>query len=143
VGWDQSFCSLFAEVVVAQELVVDIERAMDEDAMDDAEGLARELRETAGRAEELIATVGPWAPSEVATAAIGTLLDLDGRAGSQYLRFLTENRRPALARARELRADIAEAALTANAGLAELAVRGLACPGHELVLEEPPVEPSP
>lgn len=143
VGWDESFCALFAEVVVAQELVVDIERALDEDAMDDAEGLARELRQTAGRGEELIATVGPWAPSDVATAAIATLLDLDGRAGSQYLRFLTENRRPALARARELRADISQAVLTANAGLAELDVRGLTCPGHELGLETPSVEPSP
>ena len=45
VGWDDAFCSIFADVVVAQELAIDIERALEEENARDARGLARDLRD--------------------------------------------------------------------------------------------------
>ena len=136
-GWDASFCAAFIEVVIAQELAVDIERALDEDARGDARALAAELTTTAPAAAELLAAVPAWQPGQDALGEMTSLMDAGRRAGEQYLRYLTGNRRRALTRARELRDAIRDTVPAANTALALLAEEGLSCPGHSLELESP------
>ncbi len=46
--------AVFADVVVAQELAIDIERAIDEENPRDAKGLARDLRDITADAQGLM-----------------------------------------------------------------------------------------
>lgn len=136
-GWDAAFCAAFEEVVIAQELAVDIERAMDEDATDDARALAEELSTTAPAASELLGAVPAWPPGQDALGEMSSLMDAGRRAAEQYVRYLTTNRRRALTRARELRDAIRDTVPAANLALVQLAEQGLSCRGQTLELESP------
>jgi hypothetical protein len=137
IGWDVAFCRAMTEVVIAQELVVDIERAIDDDARREALGLARELVLVAGGATQLLADVPDWAASDDAVASLTGLMDLGGRAAAEYERYLDDGPRRALRRARNLRRENADAVPVVNEQLQPLADAGLACPGTPLEVESP------
>jgi len=136
VGWDNAFCSVFADVVVAQELVIDVERALDEENFRDARGLARDLRDITADATALLAELPDWERATQATLEIATLIDLGGRAGTEYGAYFADDAR-ALRRARTLRREILDGTPAANEALAELADLGIDCEGQPLVLEQP------
>ena len=136
VGWDNAFCAIFADAVVAQELVIDVERALEEEALRDARLLARDLRDTTAEATTLLAGLPDWEPGARATLEIATLIDLGGRAGAEYGAYFGEDLR-ALRRARNLRREIANQTPGANESLAGLAELGIICEGLPLVLERP------
>lgn len=135
VGWDVAFCRLLGETVIAHELVIDVQRALDEGNQRDARLLAQELRDTAAAAQQSLAELADWQPAEDAVLAITTLLDLDARAGEQYGQHFAENSRAALRRARSLRREVAAEVPEANTELASLGQSGLSCPGINLQLE--------
>jgi hypothetical protein len=135
--WKRDFCAAFSEVVIAQELVVDIERALEEDEREDALALARELQGTAAAASQLIEDVEQWEPAQETLVETATLLDLATRIGRHYARGLERNRRPAFARAREVADEMRPTVERANEALEELAELGLRCSDNELVLESP------
>lgn len=137
VGWDNAFCGVFADAAVAQELVIDIERALDEANVKDAKGLARELRDTTADGTTLLADLPDWDQAQDAALEIATLIDLGGRAGTEYGTFFTDDSRSALRRARALRKEIENETPAANAALAGLADLGIECEGFPLVLETP------
>jgi hypothetical protein len=133
VGWDDAFCAVFSDAVIAQELIIDIERALEEANVRDARGLARDLRDTAADATELLADLPVWEPATAATAAIASLIDLDGRAGAEYGTYFTDG--TALRRARTLRRQVLAETPQANETLAELAALGITCGDLQLQLE--------
>lgn len=138
VGWDDAFCEVFSDAVVAQELVIDVDRALDEENFRDARALARELREVTADAAAGLAELPAWEPASDATAAIASLVDLGARAGAEYgTWFADQDARNALRRARALRRQVAAETPAANDALAELAGVGITCTGLELVLEQP------
>ena len=59
-GWDAAFCTAFEEVVIAQELAVDIGRALAEENTADARALASELITTTESATALLGDVTGW-----------------------------------------------------------------------------------
>ena len=136
VGWDNAFCAVFADVVVAQELVIDIERALDEENVRDARGLARDLRDIAADATTLLADLPDWDPGAAATLEVAALIDLGGRTGAEYGAFFTDETRNALRRARNLRREMGDATPAANGEFAALADLGITCQGIPLRLEE-------
>lgn len=136
VGWENAFCSVFADAVVAQELVIDIERALEEEDFRDARLLARDLRDITADATTLLAEVPEWEPAAPATSEIVRLIDLGARAGTEYGAYFTDDAR-ALRRARNLRQEILRGTPAANEALAELDTLGIVCEGQPLVLEQP------
>jgi len=136
-GWDTAFCATFAEVQVAQELLVDVERALDEDETRDARGLARELGTTAAAATALIASMPAWTDGATALTGMGTLMELGAGAAAEYETYFADDARAALRRARNLGRDNGRAVPAANAALDDLAAAGVSCPGTVLVLEAP------
>ena len=136
VGWDNAFCSLFADAVVAQELVIDVERALDEEDFRDARLLARDLRDITADATTLLADLPAWEPAAQTTTQIANLIDLGTRAGTEYGAYFGADLR-ALRRARNLRREILDRTPAANEALAELAALGIVCEGQPLVLERP------
>ncbi len=136
-GWDVAFCAMLGEAVIAQELVVDVERAMDEGANRDARQLARELGETALGAATLLEALPDWDGGQDALLELGALLDLDSRAGPEYESYLVDGKRGALRRARDLRREIETSVPRANEQLDLLTEMGMSCPDTTLVLESP------
>jgi hypothetical protein len=128
---------MFAEARIAQELLVDIERALDEDATRDARGLARELRRVAQDTTILIDEIPTWSDATEALLGVATLLDLGGQAAAEYDSYLGEESRAALRRARRLERDNADAVPGTNRALGDLADMGVECPDGPLVLETP------
>lgn len=122
---------------MAQQLVVDVPRALAEDEPEDALALARELRATALRARELIEAVPAWARAQPALAEMDRLADMGSRVGRFYVRFLDEGRRPARARAQDLTADMPPVVDEVHSSLDDLAALGLHCPPFGLNLESP------
>ena len=137
IGWDVAFCELMTDAVVAQELLVDIERAMGEDALRDARLLAHELSLIATHAGELVPDVPDWQPAQDALADLATLMELDAQAAAEYLTYFQNERRPALRRARAARDEVASQLPGANDNLQVLADLGISCPGTPLQLESP------
>lgn len=137
IGWDVAFCAMLGEAVIAQELVVDVARAIDEGADRDARQLARELNEAASYASTLSEALPEWDGGQDALIEIAALMDLDARAGTAYQSFLTDGSRAALRRARNLRGEIETGVPRANAQLGLLVEMGMSCPGGTLVLESP------
>ncbi len=137
-GWDADFCSAFAEVVPAQELAVDVGRALDEDDDDDALGLARELESSGEAATEMLANLPQWEPAQAAVDQLTELMDMAQRMGRSYRRFMEDNRGPALERAQGIGAEMRP---LVDSVLADLGVlsdeEGLGCPGMEFALESP------
>jgi hypothetical protein len=136
-GWDAAFCAMFAEARIAQELLVDIERALDEGNVRDARGLARELRQVAQNATVLIDEIPAWDEAGDVLLDIATLLDLGGQAAVEYDTYLGEDSRPALRRARGLGRENGQAVPGTNAELEDLAAAGVECPDGPLGLESP------
>jgi hypothetical protein len=135
VGWDDAFCAIFADVVVAQELVVDIERAIDEENMRDARLLARDLRAITTDAKTLMESLPEWEDAQGTTTEIAELVDLQSRVAAEYLAFFNDEG-GTLRRARNLRRQVSRATPSANESLAELATMGIVCDDQPLVLEE-------
>lgn len=136
-GWDASFCAMFVQAVDAQQLVVDVERALDEGARRDARLLADELIVSASGATDAIAALPEWSDATATVIAIAGLMDLGERAGAEYHAWFANGRKAALRRARVLRAENGTQVPGANAGLARLADAGLVCQDLPLVLEAP------
>ena len=136
-GWDEGFCSALAETVISMELVVDVPRALDEGATDDALGLARELRDTAPAAAELVAAVEEWDTAQPTLGQLVAVLDVAERIGRQYTRYLEDQRNASLERATELSEDISALVADTNEELAALAATGVDCPPNALALESP------
>jgi hypothetical protein len=135
--WDIEFCSAFTEVAIAQELVVDIERAIAEEEREDALALARELRGTTTVAEELLGVLEEWAPAQDALSGMASLMDVDDRIGRQYIRWLDGGRNPARRRARELADETKPIVRDVNSALAQLTEIGVRCSDRDLLLESP------
>jgi hypothetical protein len=135
VGWDNAFCAIFADLSVGQELAVDIERAIDEENPGDAKGLARDLRDITADGVGLMEGLPAWEDAADATQQVTTLLDLHGRAATEYLAYFNEET-TTLRRARNLRRQISRATPAANEVFAELETLGIACDDQPLVIEE-------
>ena len=128
-GWDDAFCVAFDELVVAQQLARDIGRALADEAPEDAVGLTHELGRTVTGVRTLLTELPEWDGAEDAQAAINALLAEDEQLVTFYVRFLEEDRAPALERARESEAALRDQAVPAvETELAQLANEGLACP---------------
>ena len=138
LGWDISFCAMFSGAVDAQQLVVDVERAMAEGNNHDARLLADELIQSAADTTALLTpALGAWLDAEGAIGGISTLMDLGARAGTEYHSWFADGKRAALRRARDLRLENGAQTPAVNTDLAALAGLGLSCPGTPLVLEAP------
>jgi len=135
VGWDDAFCGVFADVVVAQELAIDIERAIDEENPRDARGLARDLRDITTDAQGLMEGLPEWDDAADVTAELTALLDLYARTSAEYLAYFNEET-GTLRRARNLRRMIGRATPGANESFAELETLGIECDDQPLVIEE-------
>ena len=137
LGWDASFCAMFVQAVDAQQLLVDVERALDEGANRDARLLADELIQSASAATDAIAGLPDWSDGAATVIAIAGLMDLGERAGAEYHAWFANGRKAALRRARDLRSENGSQVTAANNGLADLADAGLACLDVPLILEAP------
>jgi len=137
LGWDASFCAMFVQAVDAQQLLVDVERALDEGANRDARLLADELIVSASGAADAIAALSEWPDATATVVAVAGLMDLGQRAGTEYHAWFASGKKAALGRARDLRSENGAQVPGANAGMAELANAGLTCPDVPLVLEAP------
>ncbi|MEO6349333.1 MAG: hypothetical protein ABIP53_01655 [Candidatus Limnocylindrales bacterium] len=137
VGWDSAFCQLFGSVVIAQELIIDIERAIAEENVKDARGLARDLRDTASETTALLADVPVWDEAAALSEAIAGLSDLYTRAGDEYVATYAQESRAALRRARALRKQVTDATPGVNGMLADLSDLGVSCDDLALQLEQP------
>lgn len=137
LGWDLSFCTMFAQAVSAQQLLVDVERAMAVGNNHDARLLADELVQTANDTIDLADGLVVWQPAQGAIADIASLMDLGARAGTEYHSWFADDKRAALRRARDLRTQNGGQVPTTNDELATLADLGLTCPDTPLVLEAP------
>ena len=137
VGWDDNFCAVFADVFVAQQLVIDVERALAEQNVRDARGLARELRDTTAHGTSLLTGLAVWESGQQATLEVTKLLDLGSKAGDEYGTYFSTASLTSLRRARGFRRQIGTETPGANAAFAELTQIGITCPDNELVLESP------
>ena len=135
VGWDDGFCAIFADVAVGQELVIDIERAIDEENAKDAKGLARDLRNISEDATGLMEGLPEWEDGADAKEKVTSLLDLYVKAANEYLAFYNEEG-GTLRRARGFRRQIARATPAANDTFAELETLGITCDDQPLIIEE-------
>jgi hypothetical protein len=137
-GWDATFCAAYTDIVVAQELARDIGRALDEDSKQDAIGLARELEATVVGVRTTLTALPAWPGGEQLLSAVNAMLDTDEELVTNYLRFLEENRDPALDRAHERETALREEIVPAvEVALAELAAAGFSCPGLNFTLDKP------
>ena len=135
-GWDIAFCTALADATVAHELLIDIERALDDDAKDDAAGLAAELAQSAPLAATEVDELRNWEAAADVKAGLAALLDLDAQAGASYVtHFGPDGRKADLREARKVRRQVKKALPDVNADLAALAEMGVSCPGASLALE--------
>ena len=135
VGWDNSFCTAFADLTVAHQLVIDIERAIADNSPSDAKGLANELAQTAPVAGNEVTALKEWTPADQVKTDLSAMLDLDKQAATAYQSYFNDNVKTALKQARQLRNQVSKAVDPANTHLAQLAALGLTCPGQTLTLE--------
>jgi hypothetical protein len=136
-GWDVAFCSMFDNAVAAQQLIVDVERALSDKATKDAKGLASNLNDSAAQATQQIAALPAWEPAGQALSEIGDLMNLGTQAAAKYTRYFKDGTKAALRQARQIRSEDAAAVPQTNSDLARLADSGLVCPKHALQLESP------
>ena len=135
VGWDVAFCTALTDATVAHELVIDIQRALDDDAREDAMALAAELAEIAPIASNEINRLPDWEPAAAVKADMIALVALDIEVAAAYQQWFTEGGRPLLRAARQARNEVARAIPPANENLEALADLGLSCPGARLEFE--------
>ena len=136
VGWDVAFCTGLTDTVVAHELVIDIQRALDDDAREDAVGLTTELAETLPVATAAVGRIRDWEPAAAVKADLTAMLLLHAEVATAYQAFFDEGGRPLNRAARQARNAVGRAVPAANQNLETLADLGLTCPGTSLVLEE-------
>jgi hypothetical protein len=137
VGWDASFCAMFAQAVDAQQLLVDVQLDIDDGKNRDARLLADELIQSAGSATDAITTLPEWPGGQPAVVGIAGLMDLASRAGTEYHSWFADRKRAALGRATSLRAENGGDVPAVNTDLAALADQGLTCGDTKLELEAP------
>jgi hypothetical protein len=135
VGWDNSFCGILADAVVAQELVIDIERALNEEALRDARGLTGELRDITADAIGLLTQVPAWDMGADVIQRLSVMVDLGSKAAEQYDIAFDQQSSSALRRARAFRRDIGRETQATNDALANIANVGIACEGTKMQLE--------
>jgi hypothetical protein len=128
---------MLADAVISQELVVDIERALEEEALRDARGLSRELTATAIAASASMEDIPDWDDGADLLSDIAALMTLDALIGEEYETYLRDDSRGALRRARNLRRENEAAVPGINTELESLESAGLSCPGMTLQLESP------
>lgn len=137
-GWQDSFCALFAESVVMQELAVDIGRALDEDAREDAAGLTAELATTAASVREQLAALPEWEAAAPYERQMVGLLDLADEMAARYARHFETDRQGPLNAARAAGGEMGAVVERVLDRLTNLQLAGLACPGVQFSLEAPP-----
>lgn len=135
VGWDVSFCTAFADLTVAHELVIDIERAIADDNSKDAQGLADELAQTAQVATGEVSKMKDWEQAAEAKTTLANLLSLDEQAATAYRSYFNDDVKSGLRQARQARNQVSKAVGPANEQLQQLAAIGVSCPGTDLKLE--------
>ena len=135
VGWDTAFCGILADAVVAQELVIDIERAINEEAVRDARALTRELRDITADAIGLLAQVPEWDTGAQAIQRLGLMVDLGSKAAEQYDVAFDQQSASAIRRARAFRRDIERETAATNEALTNIANVGISCEGTQMQLE--------
>ena len=117
---------------------MDIRRALDEEAEEDALALAEELETTAQGAGEALAELEPWAPAAEVMPRLIRMMEIGDALGRFYGRYIDLGREAALERVGEL---IEEMRPLVGDALAELRriqeQQGLACPDQDFVLESP------
>jgi hypothetical protein len=136
IGWDVAFCNAFADTTVAHELIIDIERALDDDNKDDAAGLANELAQTAPIATNEVTRMTDWEAAAELKTDLTSLLDLDTQAATSYQSYFNDDVRSGLRAARQLRNQVGKQVAPINEQLQQLTDLGLSCPGTELKLED-------
>ena len=136
IGWDVAFCNAFADTTVAHELIIDIERAIDEDNRDDAAGLANDLAQTAPIATSEVTRMTDWEPAAELKTNLTSLLDLDTQAAASYQTYFNDDVRSGLRAARQMRNQVGKQVAPINEQLQQLTDLGLSCPGAELSLED-------
>lgn len=136
-GWDAAFCAMFDNAVNAQQVIVDVERAISAKATKDAKGLARDLTDLSTKATQQIDAMPDWAPGSQALSDIGGLMDYGTQAAAKYTNYFQNGKSATLKKARQLRRQNAAAVPATNSDLALLAATGLVCPKHALQLESP------
>jgi hypothetical protein len=137
-GWDTTFCAAFAQLVVMQELAVDIGRALDDDAREDAMALTAELAEVAGAAREQVGELPPWEAAAPLERQLVALLELADEMALRYSRYFETDRRNALAAAQAAGGRMNEVVPKLLERLELLSEAGLSCPGLAFTLETPP-----
>ena len=138
VGWDTAFCAAFGDMIVMQEVAVDIGRALEDDARDDARALAAELALTAADVREQLGALPPWEAAAALETQIVALLDLADEMAARYERYFDSNRRKALNAAREAGGQMNDVVPELLDRAIVLADAGLGCPGLDFDLETPP-----
>jgi hypothetical protein len=128
---------MLAMAVDAQQLLVDVQRDIDDGKRHDARLLADELTQVAHEATDLIGALPEWPDGQPAVVAIAGLMDLGARAGAEYHAWFANRKQAALRHARQLRTENGGQVPEANADLAELAAAGLGCGDTPLELEAP------
>jgi hypothetical protein len=135
VGWDVAFCTGLTDTIVTHELVIDIQRALEDDVRDDAIGLTQELSETLPIATAAVARIRDWEPAAQVKADLTAMLELHAATATAYQAWFDEGGRQLNRAARQARNQVARAVPDTNDHLAELADLGLSCPGTSLALE--------
>jgi hypothetical protein len=138
VEWQEAFCTAFADIVIAQQLVRDIGRSLEADDRDNAAALAHELQTTVSDLDTTIAGLPAWTGSTEVVTAVTTMLERDASLATQYLRYLEDKRSAALDRAHAVEDTLRTEAIPAvTTAVAALATQGLTCPNTTLQLESP------
>lgn len=136
VGWDVAFCTALTDSIVTHELAIDIQRALQDDARQDAEGLAAELAETVPIATAAVNRIRDWEPATDVKADLTAMLELHAAVAEAYQAWFDDGGRQLGRAARQARNQVARAVPDTNDHLAQLAELGLSCPGTNLALEE-------
>ena len=129
VGWDNSFCGILADAVVAQELVIDIERALNEEEVRDARGLTHELRDITADATGRLTQVPAWDTGAAVIERLRVMIDLGTKAAEQYDITFDQQSASALRKARAFRRDLGRETPATNEALTNIANVGITCDG--------------
>lgn len=137
LGWDEDFCAMFVQAVDAQQLLVDVQKDIQDGNNKDAKRLANELTAAANSAHDAAGAIPNWSDGFATLVAVADLMDLAGRAGTEYQAWFSDGKQAALRRAKDLRSQNRAAVPQANTDLSELAAKGINCQDTPLVLEGP------
>ena len=119
-GWNTAFCTAFADATVAHQLVIDVERAIQDSAPEDARALSHELTQTASLAGDEVDGLRTWDPAADVKADLAALLVLDAQVGGSYSAYFKDAHKSDLKAARQTRKQVRKAVAPANEHLAAL-----------------------